>query len=374
MKDLSVERIAGLFYDGVLSAQDWYDGLDGTRAFLGAGLFDYFTLDNAGSPPFNGVHNQGYVGLHAEKLREYQSHFMGEDLRMAALAKMPAGQVMLDHEHISIRDMSCNIVYADFLRPHGFRHTLGTVVRDEGGSRDFLGFIRPADREPYGATDKAFLQQLMPELRRAAMLRARAGHLVRQAAMGLAALNALPQGITLVDAQCRIQYSNPRAERLFASNAALRVRQGRLACDEVKADIQLLQQVKRACSGGGLGRAGALSLIGARERLVVTVLPLKADHVTAAHWQIPLALVIVVDPAASATISPNLVSDVLGLSPTEARLALLLASGKTVKDFAAVQGCTWNTARTHLTQLLHKAGCRRQTELIALLQSLQLGG
>jgi len=373
MKAPSVDRIAGLLYDGVLSPQSWYDGLNSMRALLGAGLFDYFTLGNTGSPPFNGVHNQGYVGLHAEKLHEYQTHFIGEDLRMAALATMSVGQVMLDHEHISRRDMSSNVVYAEFLRPHGFRHTLGTLVRDERGSRDFLGFIRPADREPYGTTDKAFVQHLMPELRRAALLRARAWELARQAAMGLGALNALPQGMAVVDAQCRIQYNNPCADRLLASTSALRVRHGRLACDDLKADAQLQQQVIRACGGSGLCKAGALTLKGARERLVITVLPLKAGHATVVHWQMPLALVVIVDPAGPRTIRPDLVGDVLGLSPAEARLALLLASGKTVKDFAVAQGCTWNTARSHLTQLLHKAGCRRQTELVALLQSLQLG-
>ncbi|BEP95793.1 helix-turn-helix transcriptional regulator [Acidovorax sp. A79] len=373
MREESIRRIAGFLYDGVLSPQGWYDGLDALRGSLGAGLFDYFTLDTASSQVFNGVDNQGKAGLLAEKLREYQNHYIGHDLRMAALAQMPVGQIMLDHEHISTPEMSRNIVYTDFLRPHGFQHTLGARVRDEGGARDFLGFIRPADHAPYGANDKALVHQLMPDLRRAAALRARASHMARQAALGLAALDTLPQALAVVDAQCRIQYGNPSAHRLLASTDALRVRHGRLHCSDAPDHAQLLQHIVQACGCQGPAAAGVQSLAGEHGRLVVTVLPLQASHAAAAHWQMPLALVVITNPAAPGGLNPDLIGEVLGLSPAEARLALLLASGKTVKDFAALQGCTWNTARAHLAQLLRRTGCRRQTELVGLLQSLRLG-
>jgi DNA-binding CsgD family transcriptional regulator len=372
MREESIRRIAGFLYDGVLSPQGWYDGLDALRGLMDAGVFDYFTLNTVDSQILNGVDNQGKVGLHAEKLREYQDHYIGQDLRMATLAQMPVGQIMLDHEHISMREMSRNIVYTDFLRPHGFQHTLGALVRDEGGSRDFLGFIRPADHAPYSANDKTLVHQLMPDLRRAAVLRARAGHLARQAALGLAALDILPQALAVVDAQCRIQYGNPSAHRLLACTDALRVRHGRLHCSDASDHAQLLRHIVQACGCQGPAAAGVQSLAGKHGRLVVTVLPLQASHAAAAHWQMPLALVVITDPAAPGGLNPDLIGEVLGLSPTEARLALLLAAGKTIKHFAAIEGCSWHTARSHLKNLLRKAGCQRQVDLARLLQSLRL--
>lgn len=373
MREDARMRIAGLLYDGIMSPQDWYEGLNGLRGALGAGLFDYFTLDTISSQVSDSVHNQGDVGLQAEKMREYKDHYIGQDLRMATLAQLPVAQIMLDHEHISPREMSRNVVYADFLSALGFQHTLGVLVRDENGSRDFLGFVRPADHVRYGADDKVLVHQLMPDLRRAAALRARSRHLTRQAALGLLALDTLPQALAVVDAQCRIRYINPSADRLLADTRLLRVRHGRLECTLAQANAQWQKQVARACGSEVRSMAGAQSLAEASERLVVTVVPLKASHAAVAHWQMPLALAVLTDPAAVGGMSPDLISDVLGLSPTEARLALLLASGKTVKDFAAVHGCTWNTARTHLTQLLRRTGCHRQVELVALLQSFRLG-
>jgi len=367
------KSIAGLLYDGILSAQDWYEGLDAIRATLGAGVFDYLTVSTAESHVLDSVDNQGDVGLYADKLLEYKNHYMGRDLRMAVLARMPVGRVMLDHEHISAREMSRNEVYADFLRVHGFQHTLAALVRDDPDSRDYLGFLRSVDHAPYGAGERALMGRVMPHLRRAATLRARAGQLGRQAALGLAALDTLPQALAVVDAQCRIQYTNPAAGRLLEGFSALHVRHGRLQCGDAQAHAQFAQHVARACGCEGVRTAGAQSLAGNDRRLVVTMLPLKASHAASAHWQVPLALVILTDPAGVTGLRPELVGEILGLSPAEVRLALLLTSGKTVKDFAVLQGCTVNTARTHLTSLMHKTGCHRQVELTGLLQSLRLG-
>ena len=292
------KRIVGSLYDGILSPQDWHGAIDTMRHALGAGVFNCFTLRTLDGQVIDSVDNLAGVGIREEKLREYETHYLGEDPRMAVLMGLPVGRIMLDHEHISMREISRNVVYADLLRPNGFQHTLGALVRDEGGSRDFLGFIRPADHAPYGACDKELVERLMPDLSRAARLRARTGQLARHAALGLAALDAIPQGIAVVDAECRIQYSNRCADRLLGNTRVLRVRYGRLQCDEVQANAQLQQQVARACGAAGAGMAGAQSLAGDGERLVITVLPLKASHPAATHWQAPLALVVLVDPAA----------------------------------------------------------------------------
>ena len=106
-------------------------------------------------------------------------------------------------------------------------------------------------------------------------------------------------------------------------------------------------------------RAGALALADGAQRLVATVLPLQASHAWASPCQVPMALVVVALPGAASSLDPRLAGDMLGLSPTETRLALLLASGKTVKDFAAIEGVSWHTARSHLKNILRKTGCHR---------------
>ena len=130
--------------------------------------------------------------------------------------------------------------------------------------------------------------------------------------------------------------------------------------------------VSAACARQGAGMAGALQPALGACGLVVSVLPINAQHPLALR-QVPMALVVMNDPTAPCGLAPRLVAEVLGLSPAETRLALLLASGKTVKDFAAAEDVSWHTARTHQKNLLRKTGCHRQQELVGLLLALRLG-
>ncbi|QIL69048.1 LuxR family transcriptional regulator [Diaphorobacter sp. HDW4B] len=368
-----MEAIVGTLYDGVLMSDAWCQGLADVCQQVDAGVFHSFSIGGAPSE-LSSVGNLESVGLHSGLMKEYEEHHASNDLRMSATLGLATGQLMLDHEHLSPLEMSRNSVYADWLIPLGVKHTAATRVRHAGSVSEFVSFMRFADAKPFGTYDRLFIERLMPHLSRAAALRARMGELSRQASLGIAALQTLPQGLVVVDAQCRIHFANPAAERLMTPPSAMNASHQRLKCASEALQTRLQHLVAQAC--GNPGKAGAFdSLVSASQtaRLVVTVLPLKSSHVLAMSWQKPLALVILTVPGAIGALDHRLVSDMLGLSPTEARLLLLLAAGKSVKDFALVEGCSWHTARAHMKNLMRKTGCHKQVELVQLLQALQVG-
>src|SRR5262245_5220674 len=53
-----------------------------------------------------------------------------------------------------------------------------------------------------------------------------------------------------------------------------------------------------------------------------------------------------------------------GLTPAEARLALHLAAGETLRSAEAKLSIRYETARTHLKNIFHKTGTCRQAELV----------
>ena len=341
---------------------------------LDSAVFHFFSMDSGGALVPQSESNLESFGLKLSHMMEYEQHHAENDLRLAATLGMGVGQVMFDHEHIGLKVLSRNSVYADWLVPLGLRHTTAIKVRSEGSAMDFLSFIRPRDADVFSPREKAFLDQLMPHLTRAAILRARMVDLSRQASLGIAALQTLPQGMLVLDAQCLIHFANPAAERLMTPPSVVSASRQRLKCASEPLQTRMQHLVEQAC--GNPGKAGAFdSSVSASTaaRLVVTVLPLKSSHVLAMSWQKPLALVILMVPGAISALDHRLVSDMLGLSPTEARLLLLLAAGKSVKDFALVEGCSWHTARAHMKNLMRKTGCHRQVELVQLLQALQVG-
>jgi DNA-binding CsgD family transcriptional regulator len=53
-----------------------------------------------------------------------------------------------------------------------------------------------------------------------------------------------------------------------------------------------------------------------------------------------------------------------GLTPAEARLALHLVAGESLRSAAVKLSITYETARTHLKNIFHKTGTCRQAELV----------
>jgi DNA-binding CsgD family transcriptional regulator len=56
-----------------------------------------------------------------------------------------------------------------------------------------------------------------------------------------------------------------------------------------------------------------------------------------------------------------------GLTPAEARLALHLVAGETLRSAEAKLRMTYETARTHLKSIFQKTGTCRQAELVVVI-------
>ena len=65
-------------------------------------------------------------------------------------------------------------------------------------------------------------------------------------------------------------------------------------------------------------------------------------------------------------LDPRRLQSRFGLTPAEARVAIALAAGDSRADRAQRLGVQLNTVHAHLKQVLAKTGCRRQTQLVAL--------
>ena len=56
-----------------------------------------------------------------------------------------------------------------------------------------------------------------------------------------------------------------------------------------------------------------------------------------------------------------------GLTPAETTLALAVAGGAALRDYAEERGVTVGTVRFQMKQVLAKTDCRRQTDLVRLI-------
>ena len=82
------------------------------------------------------------------------------------------------------------------------------------------------------------------------------------------------------------------------------------------------------------------------------------------------ALLLIVEPGRERRIDPNLVAGVLGLTPTEGRVAAWLAEGRTVREMAEATGHTKGAIYWHLKQIYQKLSISGQVDLTRMVLSV----
>ncbi|MEJ1161194.1 helix-turn-helix transcriptional regulator [Prosthecomicrobium sp. N25] len=198
---------------------------------------------------------------------------------------------------------------------------------------------------------------------------------LRQASME-AVLDCLDAPAVAVDGRGKIRGTNRKAVALFEEARFLRERpSGHLSLADPVAARRLADAVALATAGlGGVVPRDADLLLppgadtrGARISVAPVVLP-EADRPGA--WLYPpprLALVLIRERSAPASLDPRSIEGLSGLTKAEARVAAEIAAGRTVAEAGRTLGISRETVRTHLKRIFEKTGCRRQAELVAFL-------
>ncbi|WP_419166865.1 helix-turn-helix transcriptional regulator [Candidatus Palauibacter sp.] len=168
--------------------------------------------------------------------------------------------------------------------------------------------------------------------------------------------------------------ANDRARRLLREGDRLRDERGLLRIREPSENAELSRLLKSALPPFGTRGAAGSTLVGrssSRGPLALHVNPVSEQRPQSQPRRVA-ALVLVLDPATPAPIDPALVAAVLGLTPTESRVAVALAAGHTVRDIALSTGRTEQTIRWHMKHIFRKQGISRQVDLVR--RVLELGG
>ena len=241
-----------------------------------------------------------------------------------------------------------------------------------GDSRIFWQVNDPVDRDGWTSGKLDRIRRLQPHVRQTVH--------VRQALAGAGALgeslegllDATGLGIVQLDARGRIVAANDRARDLLRTGDTL-FDQGGFLFAQVQADDEAFQaMLTRALPPfGDRGEGGSMTIKrpAPLPPLVVHVNPLHPRDVWSRGWPVA-ALVLLAEPARGAGIDPDLAQAVLGLTPTESRVAAMLAEGMSVNEIATALGREASTIRFHVKRIFARHGLNRQAELVRLVLSL----
>ncbi len=240
----------------------------------------------------------------------------------------------------------------------------------EGDVFVYVNSLRAATKPDYGLREWEIYAALAPHLQRATAIQHRLGTLELCRAAGEHALDHLGVAVFFLARDGGVLYHNAEARRLLVAAEGLSLtREGRLEIAGSRGARPLARAVTEACQTGtgcGLGAGGTFHLPRAAGKPYgVVVSPLRSPTLPLLPSP-PAAVVLVTDPDRPLDATAVL-ERLYGLTAAEARLACLVASGRTLEDAADALGITQNTARWTLKNVFSKTDTTRQAALVRLL-------
>jgi DNA-binding CsgD family transcriptional regulator len=249
----------------------------------------------------------------------------------------------------------------------GLRAQAGTMISLPTGELVVYAFERWERDGDFRGSDLDRFNRIHPHLARAGLIAARLG--LEKAQAKVAALAAIGLPAAVMTQSGRVLATNDLLDALTSTFRPSAF--GGMTIADAGAD-RLFQEARAAARDAEqpVVRSFPLAATEDRPALVVHVLPLvRAAYDLFAGGHV---LVVATVPTSSALVpSPTILMGLFDLTPAEARLATALTAGKSLKAAAADSRVTFGTARTYLDRIYRKTGTNQQSQLVALLKTVE---
>jgi DNA-binding CsgD family transcriptional regulator len=264
--------------------------------------------------------------------------------------------------------------YHEWMRPQGFHYTMGNTLHADSRTVANITLMRPADMKTFDAGEVRDFEALTPHLGRVLALSMRLDREVARRAQA-DALQALPWPVALVERDLSLVHANAAMERLLVERNVLVLRNGRLGAARHVDQAALAARI-HACARSPDAHDDRTDAVWMRSRdgracLRAEVLPCPQRGV---GLGVPrrLAMIVVQPMPAGAEELRTALTQLHGLTRSEARLAAVLADGTGLRDAAASVGVTYGSARVYLKSIYRKLDVHDRAQLA--LRLVRLGG
>ncbi len=271
--------------------------------------------------------------------------------------------------------------YQGFLAPHNVHYGMSGVINRTPQGISLITSLRPRSAGPFQPAQLEIIRTLLPHLRQIAALQAAATALSLERDAFRTMIDRMPQCVLLLGAEGRILFRNQAFGRFASEYPALGLQDDRLQLADAALNLnvqRLVQQASAVAVNSAKPFATGRVLVaggGPGEPLLVEVQPIPQGvpmHFSTGEAR---AMVVIRELGGRPAIDTEALRSTFGLTPSEAKLATLLAQGMHVADVAAASCVSPHTVKTHLRSILRKTRSSRQAELVSrILTGFQTSG
>ena len=300
--------------------------------------------------------------------REYFDIHFPHDAGIRRLMRLPEGRLVHVPDLWSEDERKTSPVYNEGWRRLDAWNGLNVHFDDPDGLRLVWSTGNPVARGGWQSARLKLVERLLPHVRQYVRVRQT---LAAAEALGAGLAGLLDNdriGVVQLDRGGRVLAANAPALSVLRRGDGLLDRDGALDARLPADRSRLRRLLGRALPGlwGSEAPSGGSMTVqrpSGRSWLGLHVSPV-GDRAADFGGRRVAALVLVVDPARRPRIDPMRVAEVLDLSPSQGRVAALLAEGRSVREIAAVTGYTEGYVRLLLKRIYKKQGVSGQVALV----------
>lgn len=366
-----VSRVITNIYEAAYDQSTWTNAVEnlcalfhGSKACL-ARIGPDLQPGDAVTTNFDLKFHQLYVDQHSDSSHEFADR----------VSTLPVGTIYNDRTLFG-ENLRKTRFWNEWMAPQDMYGGVAVKLMASGPSFWICDIQRGRRQPAFEADELSLLASLAPHILRAAQINQRFASMQPLAS----AFSHLPFGAILLDGHMRVIASNAAADAIMSRPGNLLGQAAGHLVSPDAASLSLLQRmVAQACklrediipgTGGDLmmrAKPGTSS-----SHLSVSVGPLADTALNGSPFLQRCAVVFVREISLDVQAGfEKQVRNLFGLTAREANLAASLASGRSVKEAAKDAGIAYSTMRTYLENVFRKTETRQQSQLVALLRSLQ---
>jgi DNA-binding CsgD family transcriptional regulator len=284
------------------------------------------------------------------------------------------GKILTTEDFMPLKGWRKHDYYNEFFRPQQWEDHIGIPVIITDSTILSYTFARDKQNPIHGET-LDLLKRIVPHLVRSATMRHFTANARLNEKLGWETLNHSPHGALVLSNRKNIVFANEIAQNEVNTGTVVKLMGGKLRACEKRQSRRLDREIDKAIQGSALaeiestGNFVTLRCESGHKILYAICHPLRSGSNSRSSEQ-AACLVLLINRSRNMRVSAQMLQNTFGLTVTEARVALAIASGLSLESCAQSMGHSVATSRTLLKRVFAKTDTRRQNELTHLIMAL----